>query len=55
MNPNYKEGRPHKFSKEKISLALKLLETHSYSQVENMTGISKSTLGRAKRKNVDVN
>ena len=55
MNPNYKEGRPHKFSKEKINLALKLLETHSYSQVENMTGISKSTLVRAKRKNVDVN
>lgn len=50
MNPNYKEGRPNKFSKEKISLALKLLETHSYSQVENMTGISKSTLVRAKKK-----
>ena len=45
----YKEGRPPKFSKEKINLAMELLNTHSYKQVENMTGISKSTLQRAKK------
>jgi len=45
----YREGRPPKFSKEKINLAMELLNTHSYKQVENMTGISKSTLQRAKK------
>ncbi|MGM0878158.1 MAG: hypothetical protein ACQEWV_26470 [Bacillota bacterium] len=33
-----------------MDLALGLLKTHSYKQVEEMTGISKSTLIRAKRK-----
>ena len=49
LNPNFKEGRPKKFSKEQIKLALQLLATHSYKQVEEMTGISISTLKRAKR------
>jgi len=47
---DFKEGRPNKFTKKQIDLALGLLETHSYKEVENMTGISKSTLIRAKRK-----
>lgn len=47
---DFKEGRPNKFSKKQVDLALGLLETHSYKEVENMTGISKSTLIRAKRK-----
>lgn len=47
--PGYKEGRPKKFSKKKIAEALKLLEDHSYTQVEEITGISKSTLIRAKK------
>lgn len=46
----YREGRPRKYSNAQIQHALKLLETHSYTQVEAMTGISKSTLIRAKRK-----
>lgn len=50
LNPNFKEGRPKKFSKQQIKLALDLLDTHSYKQVEGMTGISMSTLARAKRK-----
>lgn len=33
-----------------MALALELLEKHSYKEVEQMTGISKSTLIRAKRK-----
>lgn len=47
---DFREGRPNKFSKKQIAHALGLLETHSYKEVENMTGISKSTLIRAKKK-----
>lgn len=47
---DYKEGRPHLYSKKQIEHALSLLETNSYKQVEQMTGISKSTLIRAKKK-----
>lgn len=50
---DFREGRPKKFSKKQIEHALKLKETHSYKQVEEMTGISKSTLIRAK-KNIQV-
>lgn len=46
---DYREGRPKKFTKKQISHALKLLENHSYKEVGLMTGISKSTLIRAKR------
>lgn len=48
--PGFKEGRPKKYSKQQIDLAMQLLETHSYTEVEKMTGISKSTLTRYKRK-----
>ncbi|WP_223594999.1 recombinase family protein [Neobacillus bataviensis] len=47
---DYREGRPKKFKKAQIEHAMKLLQTHSYKQVEEITGISKSTLIRAKRK-----
>ena len=53
QNPNFREGRPPKFSKEQIGLALELLKNHTYKSVELMTGISKSTLIRAK-KNIRV-
>jgi DNA invertase Pin-like site-specific DNA recombinase len=49
-NPNFREGRPKKFSRVQVDHALDLLKTHSYKQVEEMTGISKSTLIRAKAK-----
>ncbi len=49
-NSNFKEGRPKKYSNKQIEHALSLLETHSYSQVTEMTGISKATLARAKAK-----
>ncbi|WP_210367939.1 recombinase family protein [Bacillus sp. REN3] len=49
-HPDFREGRPNKYSKKQIAHALNLLETYSYSQVEDMTGISRSTLVRAKRK-----
>lgn len=48
--PGYVEGRPRKYSKEKLDLAMSLLEDHSYTQVEKMTGISVSTLTREKRR-----
>lgn len=47
---DFREGRPNKYSQKQIEHALGLLECHSYKEVENMTGISKSTLIRAKRK-----
>jgi len=47
---DFREGRPNKYTKKQIQHALKLLETHSYKEVEETTGISKSTLIRAKRK-----
>ena len=49
QNVNFREGRPKKYKKAQIELALNLLKTHSYKQVEVMTGISKSTLIRAKK------
>lgn len=50
QNPNFKDGRPKKFSSAQIALALNLLNNgKTYREVENMTGISKSTLVRAKR------
>lgn len=49
-NPNYREGRHRKFSEKALDGALELLKTHSYKDVEAMTGISKSTLIRARRK-----
>ena len=46
---DFKDGRPNKFTQAQLNHAVELLESHSYKQVERMTGISKSTLQRAKR------
>lgn len=46
---DFREGRPKKYGKKQIIHALELLESHSYKQVEEITGISKSTMIRAKR------
>lgn len=49
QNPGFKDGRPRKFSDLQINHALELLAAgKSYGQVKSMTGISKSTLVRAK-------
>ncbi len=42
------EGRPKKFTITQLDYAVKLLETYSYKDVENMTKISKSTISRHK-------
>lgn len=47
---DYTEGRPKKFNKESLDHAMELLEKHSFTQVETMTRISKSTLVRESRK-----
>lgn len=50
QDPNFKDGRPKKFTQEQIELALSLLEQgKTYRQITQMTGISKSTVIRAKR------
>lgn len=52
QNPNFRDGRPKKYSSAQIALAFDLLNNgKTYREVENMTGISKSTLLRA-RKNI---
>lgn len=48
----FKEGRPKSFTQTQIDLALNLLGEHSYTQVERMTKISKSTLTREQRKRI---
>lgn len=49
--PGFREGRPKKFTKKQIehAIMLKDKEGYSYKQVDELTGISKSTLIRAKR------
>jgi transposase len=46
---DFREGRPNKYSRKQIEHALSLLVNNSYKEVEAITGISKSTLIRAKR------
>lgn len=48
QNPNFKDGRPKKYSDDELIEAVLLLDEFSYKQVVNLTGISKSTLIRAK-------
>ena len=46
----YQEGRPKKYTCAQLRHAMKLLKDHSYTQVAAMTGISKSTLIREKKR-----
>ncbi|MBR1658328.1 MAG: recombinase family protein [Synergistaceae bacterium] len=48
QNSDFRDGRPKKFSRVQLEHALELLETHSYKQVERITGISITTIYRAK-------
>ena len=50
QDPNFREGRPKKFTATQLQHAVELLESgKTYKQVEAMTGISKSTLIRFRR------
>lgn len=44
------DGRPKKFKPEQLEHAMQLLNDNSFTEVERMTGISKSTLIRESRK-----
>ncbi len=46
---DFREGRPKKFNKKQIQHALGLLDKHSYTQVEKMTGISKKYINTSKK------
>lgn len=52
QNPDFREGRPMKFTKKQMNHAMSLLDNHSFKQVAEITGISMSTLKResARRK-----
>lgn len=51
LDPNFREGRPKKYSHTQLTHALDLLEEgKTYKQVEALTGISKSTMIRERRK-----
>lgn len=51
QNPNFREGRPKKYTAVQIQHAMELLENgKTYREVEAMTGISKSTLIRERNK-----
>ncbi len=49
LREGFREGRPNKFSKAQVAHAVALLEEHSYKVVVEMTGISKTSLVRAKQ------
>ena len=54
QRPDYKEGRPKKYTPKQLDHALSMLSVnggkHSFTQVEEITNISKSTLVRENRK-----
>lgn len=55
QGPNYREGRPKKYSPTQLRHALELLEAgKTYRQVEELTGISKSTLIRGKKNGLSL-
>ena len=52
QDPNFREGRPKKYTKCQLQHALELLDSgKSHKQVEAMTAISKSTLIKARSTN----
>jgi len=48
QRPDFREGRPRKFTDEQLLHALTLLDKFSYKEVSEMTKISRSTIQRAK-------
>ena len=52
-NPDYKEGRKKKFTEKQLDHAMNLLAENSYTEVASITGISKSTLIRERRRRAE--
>ena len=50
LRGDYKEGRPKKYTEDDLKSAISLLSSHSYREVIEITGISKSSLVRAKKR-----
>lgn len=50
IDPDFRDGRPPKYDADQLDHAMDLLFDHSYAQVVKLTGISKSTLIREKKK-----
>lgn len=50
QKPGYREGRPKKYGQAQLDHAIDLLSDHSYKQVAEITGISKATLAREKKR-----
>lgn len=50
LDLDFKEGRPKKYNRKQINHAIQLRKTNTYEEVEDITGISKSTLIRARRR-----
>lgn len=48
MKPGFTEGRPSALNKKQKQQALELLKTHSYTEVAELTGVSRRTLMRYK-------
>ena len=46
----FRDGRPRKYGKAQMDHAMGLLQDHSYSQVVDLTGISRATLAREKQR-----
>ena len=54
-NPNFKEGRPRKYSQKQIEYEIKLRnEGTSYKEIQKLIGISKATLCRYMKKDQRV-
>lgn len=49
QNPDFRDGRPKKYTQQQLQIALELLDKgKTYKQITDLTGISKSTLIRFK-------
>ena len=49
---DFREGRPQKFGRAQVEMAMELLESNSLKKVAEMTGISTATLSRHKAKRI---
>lgn len=50
QQPEFREGRPNKYTKKQLNHAMSLRNTHSFKQIAEITGISISTLKQENKK-----
>ena len=51
-NPDFKDGRPRKYTNEELSKAIELVNKFGYNKTSKLCGISKSTLIRYRKENI---